>query len=412
MPKTVCKVRLDTGPCSGISQGCHVQGIRGCSRWGRDVLHQSGIGKRGRLSLFVLIFTSSKLDLSTMYIYIDESGIFANPTGKKHSVSCVAALVMPEQYQKYIFKRFKHLKVSWGIGSGEPKGSKLNEEQIAYVISILNDYDVFVTACGIDIGIHTDDQITTHKQRQTENITKHVTPEHHPNLVRQLEELRERYYQLSNQLYAQSVLLTVLVQSVIQIATLYYCQRNPFTLSCFRWVIDAKDDNLTNYEDIWSSVVMPFCESKSLSNPIAFLEGGDYSWFDRKFNADMATAPKHLQPFIKKERQNEPFHAFDAKKVLSENRSFKSSDKNLGLQLADIIVNAIRRALHGNLKINGWGNLGRLMVSPEKGHNAMQMVAMHHEAIPNPLPYGHVIKHFDKISKPMLDEKFLKKIEQ
>ena len=46
MPKTACKVRLDTGPCSGISQGCHVSGIAGFSRWllclGRDVSLQSG----------------------------------------------------------------------------------------------------------------------------------------------------------------------------------------------------------------------------------------------------------------------------------------------------------------------------------------------------------------------------------
>lgn len=347
-----------------------------------------------------------------MYIYIDESGIFANPSGKDKAISCVAALVMPEQYQKYIFKRFKHLKVSWGIGSGEPKGSKLDEEQIAYVISILNDYDVFVTACGIDVGVHTDAQITTHKQGQAANVTKHVTPEHHPNLVRELEELRERYLQLSNQLYAQSALLTVLVLSVIRIATLYYCQRDPFTLSHFRWVIDAKSDNLTNYEDLWSTVVMPFCESDSLSKPMAFLEGGDYSWFDRNFNVDMTSAPKHLQQFIKKERQNEPFHAFDVKKVLSEYRSFESSNKNLGLQLVDIVVNAIRRALHGNLQVSGWGDLGRLMVSPEKGKNAMKMVALHNDAALNPIPYGGIIKHFDKLAKPMLDAEFSRKLER
>jgi hypothetical protein len=346
-----------------------------------------------------------------MYIYIDESGIFANPSDKDKALSCVVALIIPEQYQKYIFKRFKHLKVSWGIGSGEPKGSKLDEKQIAYVISILKDYDVFVKACGIDIGVHTNAQITAHKQGQAENMTKHVTPEYHPNIVRELEELKERYLQLSNQLYVQSVLLTVLVQSVIRIATLYYCQRDPFTLSHFRWVIDAKADNLTDYEDLWSFVVMPFCESDSLSKPMAFLKGGDYTWFDRNFNLDMATAPKHLQPFIKKESQNEPFRAFDAKKVLSEHRSFESSENNLGLQIVDILVNAIRRALHGNLQINGWGDLGRLMVSPEKNKNAMEMVALHSEAVPR-MPYGGIIKYFDKLSKPMIDAEFFKKMER
>ena len=347
-----------------------------------------------------------------MYIYIDESGIFANPSGKDKAISCLAALVMPEQYQKYIFKRFKHLKVSWGIGSGEAKGSKLDERQIAYVISILNDYDVFVAACGIDIGGHTDAQITTHKQGQAASITKHLTPEHHPNLVRQLGELGERYLKLSNQLYAQSVLLTVLVLSVIRIATLYYCQRDPFTLSHFRWVIDAKSDKLTNYEDLWSTVVMPFCEWDSLSKPMDFLEGGDYSWFDRNFDLGITSAPKHLQPFIKNERQNEPFHAFDVKKVLSEHRSFGSSKKKLGLQLVDIVVNAIRRALHGNLQVSGWRDLGRLMVSPEKGKNAMKMLALHNDAARIPIAYSGIIKHFDKMSKPMVDAEFSRKLER
>jgi len=346
-----------------------------------------------------------------MYIYIDESGIFSNPSGKKKAVSCVAALVIPEQYRKYIYKRFKHLKASWGIGSGEPKGGKLDEKQIAYVISILNDYDVIVTACGIDIGVHTNDQISAHKEMQAANTTRHLTPEHHPNLIRQVEELRERYLQLPNQLYTQSVLLTVLVISVMRIATLYYCQRDPLTLSHFRWVIDAKGDSLTNYEDLWSTVTMRFCESESLSRPMAFLEGGDYYWFDRRFSVDMAGPPKHLQPFRDKERQNEPFHAFDAKKVLSEHRSFETSKQNLGLQLVDIVVNAIRRALHGNLQIEGWGNLGRLMVSAEKGKNAMQMVALHNETIPKPMPYARIIKHFDALSKPMINEEYFRKLE-
>ncbi len=146
---------------------------------------------------------------------------------------------------------------------------------------------------------------------------------------------------------------------------------------------------------------------------MVFLKGGDYSWFDRNFKADMATAPEHLKPFIKKERQSEPFDAFDVKKLLSEHLSFESSKKNLGLQLVDIVVNAIRRALHGNLQVKGWDDLGRLMVCPpEKGKNAMQMVTLLNEAAPVPISYGGIIKHFDKLSKPIFDAEFCRKLEQ
>ncbi len=42
----------------------------------------------------------------------------------------------------------------------------------------------------------------------------------------------------------------------------------------------------------------------------------------------------------------------------------------------------------------------------------MQMVALHNEAVPKPMPYGGIIKHFDKLSKPMLDAEFSRKLER
>ena len=52
------------------------------------------------------------------------------------------------------------------------------------------------------------------------------------------------------------------------------------------------------------------------------------------------------------------------------------------------------------------------MVSPEKGKNAMQMVALLNEAVPVPIPCGGIIKHFDKLSKPILDAEFCRKLER
>ena len=350
----------------------------------------------------------SSSERADMYIYVDESGIFANPGKKDMAVSCMAALVIPETFQKYIFKRFKYLKSNWGMGSIEPKGSQLDEKQVFQVVSVLNRYNVIVKACVIDMGLHSDAHILEHKQGQADAITTNLTPKHHPNLVRQLEEIRVRLKQLPNQLYVQSCVLTELVDSVIRVSTLYYCQRVPSTLSSFRWVIDAKGENISEYEDLWSTIVMPMIQSISLSNPMIFLEGGDYSSFDRKFDMTMHAPPEYLIPHIGHDKAVEPFYCCNAKKIMTEYLAFESSEKNMGLQLADIVTNAIRRALHGNLQMDGWGDLGKLMVETEKGKNTLTMLLLHNDAVPKGRPYGAIFQHFDKQSKPMLNPKFLR----
>ncbi len=337
-----------------------------------------------------------------MYIYIDESGIFANPSGKDMAVSGVTALLIPEPFQKYIFKGFKHLKRSWGLVREEPKGSRLDERQVAQVVTVLGRYDVVVKGCFIDMGLHTSSHIATHKQGQADAMTENITPQFHPNLVRQLEELKERVQRLPDQLYVQSCVLTSLVESVIRISNLYYCQRVPSTLASFKWVIDAKGDRVTEYEDLWSFIVMPFLESKSLTEPMVSLKSGDYSWFNRKFDMTMPTPPEHLKPHIPDDKPTEPFHCFDVKKIMTENLSFASSENEPGLQLADILVNATRRALHGDLQFEGWHELGKVMVENREHKNTLQMIALHGDPLPSRLPYGYVFRHLDKQAKPML----------
>ncbi|MCK4486086.1 MAG: DUF3800 domain-containing protein [Desulfobacterales bacterium] len=342
-----------------------------------------------------------------MYIYIDESGIFANPNGKDTAVSCVAALVIPEPFQKYIFKSLKHLKKNWGSTREETKGSRLDERQVAQVATLLGKYDVILKACVIDMGTHSDSDIAAHKQGQAEAFTKNITPEFHPNLVRQLEELKERVRRLPDQLYVQSCVLTSLVESIIKVSTLYYCQRVPSTLASFRWVIDAKADKVTDYEQLWSTVVMPFLQSSSLTKPMICLKGGDYSWFQRKFDMTMPTPPNHLKPGIRSDEPVEPFHCSDVKKIMTENLSFASSEKELGLQLADIAANAIRRALQGNLQFAGWRDLGKVMVENESGKRTVTMLALHNDAVTGKVPYAPVLEYLEKQAKPMLSAEFV-----
>ena len=347
-----------------------------------------------------------------MYIYIDESGIFSNPNNKLVSVYCIAALIIPERYQKEIFSKFSNVLRSWGITNNKIKGNKLSENQVSGVVNLLCQYDVIVKAVMIDMGLHLDWQVSGHKKLQAARLLAHITPEHKPKLVQELKDLKTRVENLSNQLYVQSVLLTELISEAIRTSTLYYCQRIPETLGQFNWVIDAKDDKLTEYENTWSTLILPFTQTIFLENPLISLSEGDYSRFER-FTRPRSDFPEYLKQHLKNLSNSSDI--VDANKIIQESMKFQNSEKNIGLRIVDIIVNAIRRACHGNLRLKGWCDIGKLMVQNAVGKNSMKMIVFSNNksgSIKLNVPYKHIIKRFDKESKPMLKKEFVESIEK
>ena len=71
-----------------------------------------------------------------MNIYIDESGIFANPNSRSKALSCVGALVIPTCSIDKVLSKFADLRNGWLGSTAEIKGSKLNEEQVASVVEL------------------------------------------------------------------------------------------------------------------------------------------------------------------------------------------------------------------------------------------------------------------------------------
>ena len=147
--------------------------------------------------------------------------------------------------------------------------------------------------------------------------------------------------------------------------------QKPRELGAFRWVIDGKDKKKTAYEAAWELMAAGFIQTKGIETPGVAVEKGDYTFFRRSFmNAD-ATWPAHLP----KPRSRGPFERgmiWNLKKVLYESLSFVDSQSCCGLQLADIVTNAFRRALMGRLQQRGYERLGGLMrrlgMSPIKLH--------------------------------------------
>lgn len=335
-----------------------------------------------------------------MYIFIDEAGGFIVPDSKDNLVSCVGALIIPESLIENVFKSFQDKKIEMGFGNDEVKGSRLNESQIASIIDLLSNYDLIFEVTAIDLALHSDDEISKHKLLQADLITENVTDKFHPQLIRDLEELQQQYKILSNQLYVQSVCMSELFFKMLQKSTLYYSQRLPNELENFYWFIDAKDKELTPYENQIKKIVCPALQDISRKKPFIQLTDADYSYF-QKYLKTSPTPPEHL----KKAFGNvSPFYQIEINDIFRKNFHFEQSKQNLGIQLIDILVTSIRRAMNNNLQIQGWGKIGALMVQSDKTTNTIQLVSLNNMS-KTKVPYFHVIDITNQTCKSMFKNK-------
>ncbi|MBI4776814.1 MAG: DUF3800 domain-containing protein [Deltaproteobacteria bacterium] len=338
-----------------------------------------------------------------MLTYVDEAGVFVVPSNKDWAVSCVGALTILEQDEDEIFGKFETIKEGWGGDSSvEYKGRHLNEFQVREVIDMLSEFSVILNVTAIDMATQTDSAITRHRMNQAKEIVRRVTDELHPNLVKELHELKKEFEELSNQLYVQSVCSLELLYNVVQTATIYYAQRSPQSLSDFHWLVDAKHHEITPYENLWTKIIMPALQSKSLRETFIQVIGADYSFFS-KYCSESSQPPAHLNEAV---RSSGTFKYVRINDIYRKNLSFEQSHESFGVQLADILTTTIRRAMIGNLGIDGWIKIGKLMVEPLRRPSAIQLIDISSESAPsyeeeNP-PYWHVLPTLDALRKPLL----------
>ncbi len=293
-----------------------------------------------------------------MHIFIDESGIFSNPENKTNVPSCLAALVIPSTRKKNVFKEFERIKLSWGSKGEEIKGSQLDEIQVAQVVKMLKKYDVILEITTIDMEHHTEQEITQFKKLQAAKITENITSEHRPNVVKQANEIKTAFEAMANPLFIQALIMLFLIPRTLYHGILYYARRIPEELQWFYWVVDAKQQNITEFEKAWSTVVYPIMSTQSLNEPIAFVDGGDYSYFD-KFHKDDQQQKEFAKEFGLDPDEIQNINLW---KILGEHLKFQDSKTNIGLQIVDILVTSTRRALRGTLSQSGWEDIGSLMI--------------------------------------------------
>ena len=281
-----------------------------------------------------------------MRIYIDEAGNFVPQASGESLFSLVLALVIPYSIETKLFGEFSALLSSWPNSGTEIKGSKLDEAQAARLIELVSRHDVFVNFFAVDMATHGESLVSDFKARLAAGITAHLTPEHHPPIVAQLEELAAAIRRMPNQLFVQAFLTIDLVLKVIQESTLYYVQRLPAELGSIAWTIDQKNRTITEMETTWSTLVLPMSEGHFARTPLIQGREADYSHFDARYG--IAADDKEMSSHVQWMREAYGIRDVDrslglnAGLLLSEQREFADSASSLGLQLATASIPWLR----------------------------------------------------------------------
>jgi len=322
-----------------------------------------------------------------MHVYIDESGNFISTPHSR--ISCVAALAIPSARKDALFAAFVRRRQQFSAGVDELKGSTLTEKQVAGVISLLLAHGALLEVCAIDMGIQADAMTEGFKVKQADKILEHVTPNHQPSVVAELNALRTQMLALPNQLFLQVILTVGLTRRSLETFINYHAQRTPNELAEFFWTIDAKASSLTPSEKLWSNLVLPMLHEGDL---------GMFGW------ADYSHMDQYVMELPHAIAGRAASQGFDLRAIVKRNLRFSDSREETGLQLVDIAANAFTRALNGRLAPEGWRQLGKLFV--RRAEQTIHLVSLPSSAMKSPgsyrPPFAAAFRAMEKCAVPML----------
>lgn len=306
-----------------------------------------------------------------MYIFIDESGTFVHTT-EPNAWSVIAAFALPERQLEKVERLISALRAEVREGQ-EVKLRHLTE---ARYIRFLRDLSrvgglAFVTAG--DASHMPTNLITKHRDDQARGIIKHVDKTVHQSMRDSLFKLSETVATMPLQLYIQMQLQLELFHKVICRSSLYYAQHEPTTLEFFRWRLDQKDIKKSEYERAFELVLAPALQTKSIKEPMATLEGADYSYFKR-----FDFPPNEIPTYLTTEYGIPQKDGFNVRKILMEDFAFVDSDVSSGVQAVDLLASGVRRLLRGQFTRAHEVALliGANLVESPKGENPISLLSL------------------------------------
>jgi hypothetical protein len=275
-----------------------------------------------------------------MNIFVDESGTFS-ASSRRGSWCVVAAYVIPERHTAQLEALINDLRDEASAGA-ETKLRHLTEARYFDFLRDLSHLDGLAFFVAVDVSLHRPSQIEHHRNMQAAKIRENVDRMVYDEGRRAIIALAKAIESLPLQLYTQLVCQLELFHRVLTRAPVYYVQRDPASLSAFRWRVDQKAKTPTKYERAFRDIVAAALQTKSLRDPMIMLEGEDYSFFNR-FQYAPGEAPEYLA--------RDYGIVVDADtnlgKMVYEDFQFADSNGSAGIQAADLLAGGLRRLLRG-----------------------------------------------------------------
>jgi hypothetical protein len=277
-----------------------------------------------------------------VHVFIDESGTF---TGfHENSISAVGALAIPDGKLDFLAKKYAKIRAKMPLAKGEVKGRLLNEDEIDKVAVLLARNEALFEVTAIDLGLQSAEEIEAYKEQhgngmlaRVNNFREEVRPA--------IRTASEQILTMSVPLYLQALTTFDVIHRLIGHMTMFFSQRRPHELGTITWVVDGKDKKkVTAWESWWANYAQGALATMSQRRPAPRFDGGDYSFYDKHYGGKTEDGEKGT----------------DLSLLLKDIRF--SPDKEPGLEFVDVLTNAIRRTLTGNLKRQGWQNIRNTMV--------------------------------------------------
>ena len=335
-----------------------------------------------------------------MNIFIDESGSFVSAQDLG-AWNAVAAFVLPEKSRRGLEMAVADLKRGHGrVGKREVKLRELGESEYISFLVKLAKLDGCLFFIATDAGLNTPESVRAHQRCQAEKIRLPIEKMRFESGRQAVERLAEQIENLPPQLYVQLFCQIELMYEVVSRAVTYYVQRNPGTLSEFRWRIDQKNHIRTLFEDAFEKLSPVILQTMSLTKPLLMVKEFDYSRM-QKYEYAPGEMPTYLTDHYGIPMRGEG--GFNIQKIIRGNLQFMDSRESDGLQAVDLIVSGIRRCLRGNFQSyeEVATHLGCLITQAIHDDFPFRLVSFGDEAPANPKTKT-VANLMRKFAKPML----------
>lgn len=339
-----------------------------------------------------------------MHLFIDESGSFraGSPADSWCVVGCLSTT---ERARAELYSALATLKRKNGRPfQSEIKLKDVSETSYFQYLDHLSTLPLLLIACAVNGRLMDNDLVLAHHRMQTAGVRENIHRVVDPAARANHEAAADAFSKLSPPLYLQLCAQYEMLAFALSQAILFFVQRQPPTLSTFRWRVDQKQKQNSIFDRVFRELAAPILQSKSMLEPQPMIVGADYSHFRRFVDPD--GPPRYLKEAYGFDFKN----GYNIGKVMREDFKFVDSSSHHGVQCIDLLVSGLRRCLRGGFSDNSdaAARLGRLMTQAQNGQPPLQLLTLSaSESVPANSTAYNAIRAMAKSAKPMIYAKIM-----